>query len=365
MTIVFTRGMSSPISTIVVQTSTLCRPPRKSSMTCSSRASGICPWATATRASGTASRMRRAARSIVSTRLCTTYTCPSRASSRRIESWISGRSSSRMNVWIGWRASGGVSITDRSRSPASDMCSVRGIGVAVSVRTSTWVRSCLRRSLWTTPKRCSSSMITRPSAGKVTDLLSSWCVPISTSTAPSRAAAMIAFCSFGVLNRLSISTRTGNAANRSRKTVSCCCANSVVGTSTATCLPSITALNAARSATSVLPYPTSPHTRRSIGRGASMSRFTSSIARSWSGVSSYGKASSISRCHGESGANACPPARSRSAYNCRSSRAISRVRSRTRRFSRSHSLPPSRWIWGVWLSAPTYRWTRLIWSVGT
>ena len=64
---------------------------------------------------------------------------------------------------------------------------------------------------------------------------------------------MIAFCSFGVRNRLSISTRNGNAAKRSRKTVSCCCASSVVGTSTATCLPSITALNAARSATSVLP----------------------------------------------------------------------------------------------------------------
>ena len=39
-----------------------------------------------------------------------------------------------------------------------------------------------------------------------------------------------------------------------------------MGTSTATCLPSCTALNAARMATSVLPKPTSPQTRRSIGR---------------------------------------------------------------------------------------------------
>ena len=42
---------------------------------------------------------------------------------------------------------------------------------------------------------------------------------------------------------------------RSRKVLKCCCASTVVGTSTATCLPSITALNAARMATSVLPKP--------------------------------------------------------------------------------------------------------------
>ncbi len=45
----------------------------------------------------------------------------------------------------------------------------------------------------------------------------------------------------------------------------CCSASSVVGTSTATCLPSASATNAARSATSVLPKPTSPQTSRSIG----------------------------------------------------------------------------------------------------
>ena len=54
--------------------------------------------------------------------------------------------------------------------------------------------------------------------------------------------------------------------------------SSVVGTSTATCLPSITALNAARTAISVLPKPTSPQISRSIGTGFSMSAFTSSIA---------------------------------------------------------------------------------------
>ena len=42
---------------------------------------------------------------------------------------------------------------------------------------------------------------------------------------------------------------------RWRKVSKCCCASTVVGVSTATCLPSITALNAARIATSVLPKP--------------------------------------------------------------------------------------------------------------
>ena len=57
----------------------------------------------------------------------------------------------------------------------------------------------------------------------------------------------------GDRKRDSISTRTGKAAIRSRNVLKCCSASTVVGTSTATCLPSMTALNAARIATSVLP----------------------------------------------------------------------------------------------------------------
>jgi hypothetical protein len=41
------------------------------------------------------------------------------------------------------RSRGGVSITDMSRMPTSDMFSVRGIGVAVIVSTSTFLRICL------------------------------------------------------------------------------------------------------------------------------------------------------------------------------------------------------------------------------
>ena len=64
------------------------------------------------------------------------------------------------------RSIGGVAMIDRSRTPDSDICSVRGIGVAVSVRTWTSVRSSFSRSLWVTPKCCSSSMTSRPRFAK-------------------------------------------------------------------------------------------------------------------------------------------------------------------------------------------------------
>ena len=83
---VFTVGMSMPDSMIVVQTRTSYWPSQKSRTTRSSRPSSICPWATATRASGTSSRSRAATRSMSCTRLWTKKTWPSRSSSRRIDS---------------------------------------------------------------------------------------------------------------------------------------------------------------------------------------------------------------------------------------------------------------------------------------
>ena len=52
----------------------------------------------------------------------------------------------------------------------------------------------------------------------------------------------------------------------------------VVGTKIATCFPLSTALKAALTATSVFPKPTSPQTKRSIGRSFSISRFMSAVA---------------------------------------------------------------------------------------
>ncbi len=58
------------------------------------------------------------------------------------------------------------------------------MGVAESVSTSTDVRSCFTRSLWVTPKRCSSSTTRRPRRLKCTSFERSRCVPMTTSTEP-------------------------------------------------------------------------------------------------------------------------------------------------------------------------------------
>ena len=156
-------------------------------------------------------------------------------------------------VRTGCRSSGGVRIVDISRMPVSDISSVRGIGVALIVSTSTAVRIGLRNSLCSTPKRCSSSTMTRPRSLNCTDFDSSRWVPMTTSTVPSVMPARTSFCSLSELKRLLARTVTGNCAKRSRKVLKCCCTSSVVGTRMATCLPSCTALKAARTAISVLP----------------------------------------------------------------------------------------------------------------
>ena len=156
-------------------------------------------------------------------------------------------------VWIARRSRGGVSISDMSRSPTSDMCNVRGIGVAESASASTFLRISFSRSLCATPKRCSSSTINSPRSANFTSFESKRCVPITTSTFPASRSARTFFCSAALRKRLSNSIRAGKAAKRFLKVSKCWKVRTVVGASRATCLLSITALNAARMATSVLP----------------------------------------------------------------------------------------------------------------
>ena len=73
------------------------------------------------------------------------------------------------------------------------------------------------------------------------------------STEPSAMPSIATRDSDASVNRDNPFTVTGNPAIRSEKVCRCWSASSVVGTSTATCLPSCTALNAARTAISVLP----------------------------------------------------------------------------------------------------------------
>ena len=86
-------------------------------------------------------------------------------------------------------------MTDMSRMPTSDMFSVRGIGVADIVSTSTRFLICLIRSLCATPKRCSSSTTSRPRSRNFTSFESSRCVPTMISTLPASRSSSVAFCS--------------------------------------------------------------------------------------------------------------------------------------------------------------------------
>jgi hypothetical protein len=113
------------------------------------------------------------------------------------------------------RRCGAVAMTLRSRRPSSAMPSVRGIGVAVSVSTSTSARRAFICSLWRTPKRCSSSMMSRPRFLKWVDSLSSLCVPTTMSTLPSARPLSAALTSLPERKRDTSATLTGHFEKRS------------------------------------------------------------------------------------------------------------------------------------------------------
>ena len=95
-------------------------------ITVSSSSAAIWPWATPTRARGASDWTLAAIVSIVSIRLWTKNTWPPRSSSRANASSSSPSSHGSTKVRIGDRSRGGVSISVRSRSPASERWSVRG-----------------------------------------------------------------------------------------------------------------------------------------------------------------------------------------------------------------------------------------------
>ncbi len=86
--------------------------------------------------------------------------------------------------------------------PVSAISSVRGIGLAVSVSTSTPSDMRFTASLCVTPKRCSSSTTRIPSCLNCTSCASSRWVPITTSTLPSARPCTTARCWAGERNRL-------------------------------------------------------------------------------------------------------------------------------------------------------------------
>ena len=101
-----------------------------------------------------------------------------------------------------------------SRIPLRAMFSVRGMGVADSVSVSTCSVRWRSFSLWVTPKRCSSSMMSRPRSLNSTLLASSLWVPMSRSTLPAFTRSSTSLTCAGVRNRDSTSTVTGKERNR-------------------------------------------------------------------------------------------------------------------------------------------------------
>ena len=135
------------------------------------------------------------------------------------------------------------------------MCSVRGIGVADMVSTSICAAHLLQPLL---VAHAEALLLVDDQQAEVVELdvlaRAARCVPMRMSTLPAaRLLRGSPSAPWRVRKREIISTSTGKCAKRRLKVSKCWKASTVVGASTATCLPSCTALKAARMATSVLP----------------------------------------------------------------------------------------------------------------
>ena len=113
-----------------------------------------------------------------------------------------------------------------------------------------------------------------------------------------------------------------------------------MGTRTATWPPPATTRNAARTASSVFPKPTSPQSMRSMGFSLARSASISRSAFAWSSVSSQGKASTIARTISPSPAQAGLWRRARLACTSISSAARSKSPFWTFSLRLRNALPP-------------------------
>ena len=158
-------------------------------------------------------------------------------------------------------------MIERSRTPESASCKVRGIGVAVSVRTCTSARSCLSFSLCVDAEML---LLVDDEQAEVPepDGLAEQRMGADDDVDAAVGDALLRPAPARCRRRGARPGRSGSESRGSARRRSWCAGAraSVVGTTTATCLPFMAVTKAARNATSVLPKPTSPQTRRSIGR---------------------------------------------------------------------------------------------------
>ena len=190
------------------------------------------------------------------------------------------------------RPAGSSRIVDTSRSPKTVIATVRGMGVAVSTSTCggccPFSRSASRCS---TPNRCCSSTTTRPRSANDTASPMSACVPTTMRDWPA-AARSSAFrrSAAGSWPVSSVGTTDADRSGPSIRAIErrCCAASTSVGARSADCPPESATASMARSATTVLPEPTSPWTSRFIGTGCSRSSAISAPTSCWSAVSENG-----------------------------------------------------------------------------
>jgi hypothetical protein len=100
------------------------------------------------------------------------------------------------------QARGGVLMIDRSRAPSNENWSVRGIGVAVSVKVSTFDFKYRRRAFAATPNFCSSSMISNPKSLNSNVFPRILWVPITMSSVPFASHSRMDLTSEAVRSRL-------------------------------------------------------------------------------------------------------------------------------------------------------------------
>ena len=147
-----------------------------------------------------------------------------------------------------------------------------------------------------TPKRCCSSMITKPSCLNRTRLLHERMGPHrQLRVTPSARRSHASLRSFAPIVPVSSTGSNRDGSSRRAMFRKCCSASSSVGDITAACSPFSIATSAASSATMVLPEPTSPCSRRFIGRGRCRSSTISLSACRWSPVRRNGSTSSAAR----------------------------------------------------------------------
>ncbi len=202
-------GMSMPLSMMVVASRMSASPLTKVRMTFSSSSFSICPWPMRILAFGTRALILSLMVWMVWTRLWRKKIWPPRSISLVMALRMMRSSYPQMEVWTGTLLGGAVSMVDMSLVPMSERYSVRGMGVAESVRRSMPAKSSLNFSLCLTPKRCSSSTMATPRFWKWMSFETSLWVPMTMSTDPSARPLMVERISAGLRKRLSSSMRIG------------------------------------------------------------------------------------------------------------------------------------------------------------